>query len=150
MLQTFWQWLRQLWQRLQRWFGHRPAADLPPTPAPSPASTRSAAEYEALFLALLDNPELTSGRFKGWLISKNLTEDDLMAWLQQFGDRLQANPDQHQELAQRLIQFGSIVNGPTAQSALQLGKKIYAPPPEPEPGEWDVIEAVFKGNPLGA
>lgn len=149
MLQTLWQWLRQLWQRLQGWFGRRPAADLPPAPAPAAAPTRSAAEYEALFLALLDNPELTSGRFKGWLISKNLTEAELTAWLQQFGDRLQANPDQHQELAQRLIQFGTIVNGPTAQAALQLGKKIYVPPPEPEPGAGDVIEAVFTGDPLG-
>ncbi|WP_448573288.1 hypothetical protein [Trichothermofontia sp.] len=147
MFQKLWHWLQQLWQR---WFGRHPAAAVaPPAPIGNAAPARSEAEYEALFLALLDNPELTSGRFKGWLISKNLTETELTVWLHHFGDRLRDNPEQHQELAQRLIHFGTIVNGPTAQAALQLGKQIYIPPPEPEAGEWDVIEAIFKGDPLG-
>jgi len=164
MFQKLWHWLQQQWQRLcqrlrQGWFGRRPAVDLPASApiftAPSGRYAEGVAklsetEYETLFLALLENPDLTSGRFKGWLISKNLTEAELTAWLRRFGDRLQANPDQHQELAQRLIHFGTIVNGPTAQAALQLGQAIYVPPPTPVPGEWDVIEAIFKGDPLGS
>ncbi|WP_448565136.1 hypothetical protein [Trichothermofontia sp.] len=157
MLKQLWQWLQHLWQHLwqqgqrwiQRWIGRQPAAEpvVPRSSVPQSPPARSDAEYEALFLSLLDKPDLTSGRFKGWLISKNVTEDALIHWLHRFGDRVQENPDQHQELAQRLIHFGTIVHGPTAQVALKLGQQIYVPPPEPEASEWGVIEAVFKNEP---
>ncbi len=148
MLQKLWQWLRHVWQQWQRWLGRHQAVEMPVSQLPISLSTpaRSDAEYEALFLPLLENPDLTSGRFKGWLISKNLTEDELTDWLRRFGDRLQQAPDQHQDLAQRLMHFGTIVNGPTAQVAFKLGQSLYIPPPAPAPGEWDVIEAVFKGE----
>ncbi|UZQ54691.1 hypothetical protein OOK60_01010 [Trichothermofontia sichuanensis B231] len=144
MLHKVWQWLQHRWQGLQRWLGRRPAFERAEAQAPPPRPTRSDAEYEALFLPLLENPALTSGRFKAWLISKNVLEEELTAWLHRFGDRLQQAPDQYQVLAQRLMQFGTIVNGPTAHVALKLGQSLYVPPPAPTAGEGDVIEAVFR------
>ena len=56
-------------------------------------SIRSDAEYEQIFMKLLDRVAegITPGGIKGFLFGNNISETELVGWLQGFGTRVLAS-----------------------------------------------------------
>lgn len=147
--------LRKIWQaivRFLRWLVGETADHIQPF-APPPRPVRTDAEYEAIFMQVLDGVTQgwSRGNIKGLLTHQNVQDQELIAWLGRFDERLQASPAHHAELARRLIQFGQIYSDALGAEAVKIGQSILAqiPPPPSEAGIWtgDVIEADFTGTP---
>lgn len=126
-----------------------------PSPAttPQPSMLRTDTEYEALFLQLLEQvyQGASRGQVKGWLMGHKINETEFLAWLVRFGDRLQENPAQHEELAQRMVMLASLDVGELGNRSGRIGNNILAqitpPVTETEPIN-PIIEAEFVGNGL--
>ncbi|MEA5467897.1 CHAT domain-containing tetratricopeptide repeat protein [Spirulina sp. 06S082] len=113
MWAKIWQWLKQLWHR---WFGGgtpQPVVLTPPQP-----SKRDNAEYESIFMGLLD--EVNAGRTRGELkffIAKNKVRDEeLTIWLQGFARELQEE-SRTAELRERLKHLGRLDIGRVSREA---------------------------------
>lgn len=111
MLGTLWQWLKQLFQKIQALFVSQTASH---SPAPvSSTQTESTTppltdtDYEFLFSQLIE------GVMTGWdgerilrffqVMGERGALDQWVSWLQRFGEKLVASPAPNYELAQRLI-----------------------------------------------
>lgn len=131
-------------------------------PQPSPATTSSQpsvsltdTEYEALFLQLLEQvyQGASRGQVKGWLMGHKINEAELVAWLERFSTRLQENPVQHEELAERMVMLASLDVGELGDKSGRIGRNLLSkitptlPPPEPTIQN-PIIEAEFVGNGL--
>ncbi|WP_449417793.1 CHAT domain-containing protein [Phormidium nigroviride] len=159
MLRKIWQYIKRLFQQVLIIFpvfpqenSSRRAAVAPPRP------TRTDAEYEAIFMQLLEEVDrgTSSGNVAGFLMVKGVKETELAAWLRQFGERLLAidNPSitSHQELARRLVLLSEIRGAELGGVAGEFGRGILAKFPLPiveEDWRGKVIEAVFVGDGLG-
>ncbi|WP_204103777.1 MULTISPECIES: CHAT domain-containing tetratricopeptide repeat protein [Spirulina sp. CCY15215] len=113
MWAKIWQWLKQLWHR---WFAGgtpQPVVLTPPQP-----SKRDNAEYESIFMGLLD--EVNTGRTRGELkffIAKNKVRDEeLTIWLQGFARELQEE-SRTAELRERLKRLGRLDIGRVSREA---------------------------------
>jgi CHAT domain-containing protein/tetratricopeptide (TPR) repeat protein len=121
MLGKLWRWFKR-W--LQRW-RNPPQPKTRPQPAP-PKPTRSDAETEALFLALLDQvqPDWSYGQIQGWLLAHALNPTELAAWLERFGQRLLASPEPNRPLAEQLVQFSQIDRSDLGRVAGAIGREL--------------------------
>ena len=125
MFAKIWRWLKKLWQQL---------LGKPPQPSPRSAGTPgrvenqrlSDAEFESLFLQLLDRVEegASRGNIKGFLIAKNIKEDELVAWLRRFGSKLLESPETHRKLARRMVQLGKVAGGELGDVAGKIGREL--------------------------
>ncbi|NES95824.1 MAG: tetratricopeptide repeat protein [Desertifilum sp. SIO1I2] len=127
MLRNIWQWLKQLWQRV---FGNSSTSP-PDVPPPPPVAKLTDAEYEAIFLELLEGVSQgwNRGQVQGFLIGKNLKnkgfkETDLVSWLQSFGAKLQESPTLHEQLARRLLLLANLNLGELSQVAGEIAKRL--------------------------
>ncbi|WP_449419614.1 hypothetical protein [Phormidium nigroviride] len=159
MLNKIWQYIKRLFQQLLIIFPLFPQDNSSRrTPVAPPRLTRTDAEYEAIFMQLLEEVDrgTSSGNVAGFLMVKGVKETELAAWLRQFGERLLAidNPSvtSHQELARRLVLLSEIRGGELGGVAGGFGRRILAKFPLPiVEKDWrgKVIEAVFVGDGLG-
>lgn len=159
MLKKIWQYIKQLFQQLLIIFPLFPKEDSSgPTPVPPPRLTRTDAEYESIFMQLLEEVNLgrSSGNLAGFLMVKGVKETELAVWLRPFGERLLASHNPAvaslQELARRLVLLSEVRGGELGGVAGDIGREILAKFPLPTVEEdWrgKVIEAVFVGNGLG-
>jgi len=118
MFGKIWRWLKKWWQQL-----------LGKSPQPSPPAKRkhlSDAEFESLFLQLLDRVEegASWGNIKGFLISRRIDEDELVAWLRRFGSKLLESPETHRELGRRMVQLGKVAGGELGDVAGEIGREL--------------------------
>ena len=114
----------KLWQRFSPQSSPEPIAPLPITPI-TPVADRTDAEYEALFLRLLEGVSQGWGRgdTQGFLIAKSLKESELIEWLQRFADRiLAAEPER--EWAERLVALGRVGYGELSRVAGAIGREL--------------------------
>ncbi|HEY9810043.1 MAG TPA: hypothetical protein V6D13_12010 [Halomicronema sp.] len=123
----------------------------PPPPSPKPPTPQPAlsdSEYETQFLEILDgvNRGMGRGYIKAYLT--NVNKQHLSAWLHRFGERLLETPENHGEIAGRLLSFGNLCDNEIGKIASEIGRKIMEQLPPPPEEEWPVIEAVFLGNGL--
>ncbi|MCL1463620.1 CHAT domain-containing protein [Argonema galeatum] len=125
MLAKIWRWLKKLWQQL---------LGKPPQPSPRSAGTPgrvekqrlSDAEFESLFLQLLDRVEegASRGNIKSFFITKIIDEDELAAWLRRFGSKLLESPETHRKLARRMVQLGKVAGGELGDMAGEIGREL--------------------------
>ncbi|MCL1475792.1 tetratricopeptide repeat protein, partial [Argonema antarcticum] len=125
MFAKIWRWLIKLWQQL---------LGKPPQPSPPGAGTSggkpnprlSDAEFEKLFLQLLDRVEENPSRqnIKGFLFTKLIDEDELVAWLRRFGSKLLESPETHRKLARRMVQLGKVAGGELGDVAGKIGREL--------------------------
>ena len=95
--------------------------------APKPLEN---ADYEFLFMQLLE------GVAHGWQQSRVLkfiaelegrtTQEQWVAWLRGFGERLQASPAPNQDLALRMLQLGAVDCGQLGELASGIGSHLLA------------------------
>ena len=125
MIKRLWRWFKNFWQRL---FGRKQAVSRKkPDDKVKPRELLTDAEYESLFLQLLDgvNDENWSrGTVKGFLASKNIIEDDFVGWLRRFGERLLAGDGENRELAQRMVRLGEVGFGELSLVAGEIGRQL--------------------------
>ncbi len=151
MLQRFWRWIKRFFQRL---WGTPPQTSTPAETVSKPVLTDT--EYENIFLQLLERVDegASRGQIKGFLIGRNITDAELVAWLRRFGEKLLGTPEQHQEIAQRMVRLSDVCGGELGKVAGEFGRQILAVI-APSPGSenvnkndvWDeVIEAEFVGE----
>ncbi|MFB2980264.1 hypothetical protein [Microseira sp. BLCC-F43] len=123
MLKRVWRWLKSL---LRRWLGT-------PTNAPNVGNGTvkqrqilTDIEYESFFLELLAgvNDGWSRGNVQGFLILKNITAAELVAWLQRFGERLLASDAANSELAMRMVQLGELDVGELSKVAGDVGRRL--------------------------
>ena len=127
MLGKLWRWLKNLWRR---WFGADSLETLPPESEPNQPKL-SSSEYEQCFFELVDGvlDEVWSrGRVKGFFFAKNVSQEELIVWFEEFAQRVKDVPDQ-EELGQRLLDFGEIgerlyVLAELGELAEELGREI--------------------------
>lgn len=135
MIKRLWQWFKNFWQRL---FGrNRPKPDI----KVKPRELLTDAEYESLFLQLLDkvNHESWSrGQVKAFLDWNNIVELDLVEWLRGFGERLLAGDGENHQLAQRMVRLGEVGFGKLSLVADEIGSKLLLKGEEEEKGEAEV------------
>jgi tetratricopeptide (TPR) repeat protein len=133
MLKKLWQTLVRLWNRI---FKPTPP---PPPPVPKPRPTRSDADYEAIFIKILDgvNNGWSRGNIKAIFTSENVREEELQGWLCRFAatefvvnvisgisGNDPASVESLREMAGRMVQFGQIYGGKLGEEAVQLGEQI--------------------------
>ncbi len=132
MIQRLWQWFKNFWQRL---FSRNPPK---PDIKVKPRELLTDAEYESLFLQLLDgvNDENWSrGQVKAFLDWNNIVELDLVEWLRGFGERLLAGDGENHELAQRMVLLGKVGFGKLSLVADEIGRELLGRGREGEVGE---------------
>jgi tetratricopeptide (TPR) repeat protein len=85
-------------------------------------------EYEQLFIQLLDGVHQgwSRGRVEGFLIAKNLTQADLVAWLQRFGEKLLESPQPNDELAQRMVLLSQVGCGELGKVSGDIGRHLLS------------------------
>ena len=128
MLRKIWQWLKNLYQR---WF-RKPD----PTPPPTPKPPRPDTEYENLFFRLLEEVSqgASRGNIKGFLISSNVKEAELVAWLQRFRAQLETNPPANPtELSDRLQQLSQLGLGELSSLGGKIAEQLSPTPLNPQP-----------------
>lgn len=112
------------------------------------------AEYESLFIQLLDgvNDENWSrGTVKGFLVSKNIIEDDFVGWLRRFGERLLATDGENHQLARRMVLLSKLGCGKLSLVAGEIGRELLLKGEGEEKTEADVwfkrgVEQCFAGD----
>jgi hypothetical protein len=130
MFRKLWRWWQRLWQKtLGQWRRQRPQ------PTPAIPSRLSDAEYEVLFLQLLEGVD------QGWQSPQILAalgdrvEDPFLLkyWLPSFASRLLADPTQHRLLAERMLRLEAVGCGELGRIAGMIAGELLAPPtPEPQ------------------
>ncbi|MCL1467220.1 CHAT domain-containing protein [Argonema galeatum] len=125
MFAKIWRWLKKLWQQLLG----KPPQPSPPgagTPGGKPNPRLSDAEFEKLFLQLLDRVEEDASRqdIKDFLFTKLIDEDELAAWLRRFGSKLLESPETHRELGRRMVQLGKVAGGELGDVAGEIGREL--------------------------
>ena len=148
MLKRFWQWIKQLIQRLFR----RPQP--PDTPEPTAPPPKTDAELEATFLRLLEgvNNGWSRGNVLGFFIAQKTTQTELSAWLRPFGETLLPSPTQHEELARRMRLLGDLSCGELSDVAGEIADRLLAPippPPDDEKSGNDGRDEVREGESVG-
>ncbi|MFB2923047.1 CHAT domain-containing protein [Aerosakkonema funiforme] len=127
MFKKIWRWLKKLWQQLFSRSRIR-RDDTPATANAGEKKTprRSDAEYESLFLQLLDRVGEGASRdnIKGFLITKLIDEDELVAWLRRFGSNLLESPENHRELGRLMVQLGKVAGGELGDVAGEIGREL--------------------------
>ncbi|GET40354.1 tetratricopeptide repeat protein [Microseira wollei] len=123
MLKQVWRWLKSL---LQRWLGTPPQRSNVGNGTPQQRQILTDTGYESLFLELLEwvNDGWSQGDVRGFLISKNITAAELVAWLQRFGERLLASDAANSELAMRMVQLGELDVGELSKVAGEVGRRL--------------------------
>jgi len=124
--------LTKLWRWLKSWFV-RPS---PPEPAPPPPEL-SDLEWENILAQLLEEvvQGKSWGQLQGFLLAKKVDKERLASWLQRFGERWLAQPESHQELAQRLVRLGAVATGELSEVARRLGEGLLVSPSSGSNGE---------------
>lgn len=115
--------LRRLWSWLKNFF--RSLLGMEATDDTSSASKGiSDTEYESLFLRLLDGVSEGWDReqVNGFLSANYITQSDLIAWLQRFGEKLMASNLRHDELAIRMVRLISC--GELGKVAYDIGMRL--------------------------
>ena len=135
MIKRLWRWFNNFWQGL---FGRNPPK---PDINVKPRKLLTDAEYESLFLQLLDgvNDESWSrGSVKAFLDWRNIVKDDFVGWLRRFGERLLAGDGENRELAQRMVLLSEVGFGELSQVAGEIGRELLGGGEGEENGEADV------------
>ncbi|MGA9381376.1 MAG: tetratricopeptide repeat protein, partial [Phormidium sp.] len=149
--------LRQIWRRIQRFFqrllgiGRTTSPprgseenSLPPVKAKTSKPQRTDLEYEVIFSELLEgvNQGWSRGDTFGFLIGKRIDDAELIAWLHRFAENLQATPEQHQELARRMVLLGEVYGKELGKVAGEIGRRLLAQVPQlDDVASSEVIEA---------
>ncbi|MFB2837822.1 CHAT domain-containing protein [Floridanema evergladense] len=149
--------LRRFWRRIQRFFqrllgiGRTTSPptgseenSLPPVEANGSKPQRTDLEYEVIFSELLEgvNQGWSRGDTSDFLIGKRIDEAELIAWLHRFAENLQATPEQHQELARRMVLLGVVYGKELGKVAGEIGKRLLAQVPQlDDVASGEVIEA---------
>lgn len=135
MLQKIWRSLQQLFQQ---WF----APQEPEPPPPQEINPLSDADYEILFLRLLE------GVAAGWEQSRILeylgerSQDRFFkSWLRRFGKTVLSSPMPNRQLAERMVKLGDIGCGEIGETAREIGAQQLAR--EFEPLTEEEREALF-------
>ncbi|MEQ9371301.1 MAG: tetratricopeptide repeat protein [Coleofasciculus chthonoplastes F3-SA18-01] len=136
--------LAKVWRWLKRWFMRQPP------PPPPPPTQPSDLNYENVVFALLAEVAQgkTWGQLQAFLINRNVNQQRLAAWLEEFGQRWLAQPEVHQELARRLRRLAEGATGELARVARELAEGLLV---VPEPDNSVITEsAISGGNEQGA
>ena len=114
-LTRLWRWLKD------RFFGNRSAA--PAAAVSSPRSPLSDLDYENALMAVLEEAEQGKswGNLQGVLMLRHLSAVQLAQWLKAHSSRWVEQPEQHQELARRLVILGQVASEELATIALAIG-----------------------------
>jgi len=131
--------LAKLWRWLKRWFMRQPP------PPPPPPTQPSDLDYENVVFALLAEVAQgkTWGQLQAFLINRNVNQQRLAAWLQEFGQRWLAQPEMHQELARRLRRLAEVATGELARVARELAEGLLV---VPEPDNSVITESAISGE----
>ncbi|NEP58391.1 MAG: tetratricopeptide repeat protein [Symploca sp. SIO2G7] len=113
--------LTKLWRWLKSWFV-RPSTAEPV----APHRELSDLEWENILGKLLEEvvQGKSWGQLQGFLLAKKVDKERLASWLQRFGERWLAQPESHQELAQRLVRLGAVATGELGVVARRLGEGL--------------------------
>lgn len=121
MIKRLWQWFKNFWQRLLARNAPKPDIKV------KPRELLTDAEYESLFLQLLDkvNHESWSrGQVKAFLDGNNIVELDLVEWLRGFGKRLLAGDGENRELAERMVRLNKVGFRELSLVAGEIGREL--------------------------
>ncbi len=151
MLGQLWQWLKQLFRRL---LGRK-------TPPPSQSEGRNLSsplnkdghrgvdtkqltniDYENIFMQVLEGVHQgwSRGNVKGFLLTKNINEADLVTWLQEFGRKLLQSPEPDQELLRRMVMLGELRCGEISTASYEIGIQKLIQEPKAEVWEYDGLD----------
>ncbi|MGB3206747.1 MAG: hypothetical protein WBB28_17310 [Crinalium sp.] len=151
MLSKLWQWLKQLFRRL---LGRK-------TPTPSQRETGNLSsslnnegsrmvetqklnniDYENIFMQVLEGVHQgwSRGNVKGFFLSKNINEADLITWLQEFGRKLLESPEPDQELLRRMVMLGELRCGEISIVSYEIGIQRLIQEPKAEVWEYDGLD----------
>jgi len=131
--------LKQIWQRLLRWFKRWFGVDrrrnpTSPTIHYKPPPSLTDTDYEFLFIELLE------GVAHGWqqarvlrffeVLSERGKQELWIAWLRRFGERLLDSSVPNNELAARMVQLGELGCGEITDIAYEIGMQLLTKPTE--------------------
>ncbi|TBR61751.1 hypothetical protein B4U84_13555, partial [Westiellopsis prolifica IICB1] len=122
MLKRLWQYFKRFIQRL---FLRRRTVSVV-SEETKPAPQRTDAEYESLFLQLLEgvNEGWSRGNVRGFLDGRKISEAGLVGWLRGFGEGLLASDTVHDELARRMVLLGGLDVGVLGEVAREIGMEL--------------------------
>jgi hypothetical protein len=125
MLGKIWQWLVG-W--LRRLFGGSTRSNLSPAAVGQAPPTLDDTDYEYLFMQLLE------GVAHGWQqprivkffedLETRITDEEWLAWLKRFEERLLASTVPNHELGSRLVQLGEMGYGEIGETAYETGMQL--------------------------
>ncbi|HEY9849467.1 MAG TPA: tetratricopeptide repeat protein [Leptolyngbyaceae cyanobacterium] len=142
MLRRFWRSIQRFFRRLLGISSRTPPQTSAPTGTQqnsfSPVGgkggkpQRTDIEYEVIFSELLEGVKQgwSRGNVLGFLIAKSIDDAELIAWLHRFAENLQATPEQHQELARRMVLLGEVYGKELGKVAGEIGKWLLAQVPQ--------------------
>lgn len=131
--------LKQIWQRLVRWFRRWFGVDrrrntTSPTVHQQQPPPLTDTDYEFLFIELLE------GVAHGWqqarvlrffeVLSERGKQELWVAWLRRFGEKLLASSVANDELAARMVQLGELGCGEITEVAYEIGMQLLIKPRE--------------------
>lgn len=127
MLKRIWRSIVRFFERL---FGKKTRTPVPTEPTAESKPPLEDADYEFLFMQLLE------GVNKGWgkvqvlnyldNLSDRSSEVEWVGWLRQFGDRLLENPMPNDELASRMLKLGETRCGTLSDVAAEIARQLLA------------------------
>ncbi|MBP0031119.1 tetratricopeptide repeat protein [Roseofilum sp. Guam] len=116
-LEQLWQWFKGLWSS-----SSSSSAD---TATTWPTDT----DYEMRFMSFLEG--IYQGKsqvLKDWEnLQQEYSEDQWIAWLKRFGQKVTQNSEPNEKLAQRLIRLGEVGCGQLGEVAKEIGEQLHPP-----------------------
>lgn len=126
--------LRRIWQAITQWFrrlfGLNKSTAKTQTPEIAPAKPLSDADYEYLFMQLLEGVEhgWNQGRVNKFFdgLKHRATEEQWVEWLRTFGERVLASPAPNRQLALGMLQLGELGCGKIGEVAYEIGSELIS------------------------
>lgn len=120
-------WLAQLWQWLKGLWSSSPSS-FADTATTWPTDT----DYEMRFMSFLEGVHHGKSQvLQDWeALQQEYSEEQWIAWLKRFGQKVTENSEPNDQLAERLIRLGEVGCGELGAVATAIGEQLTPPTPK--------------------
>lgn len=120
-------WLNQVWQWFKGLFSSSPSSSTN-TPTTEPTDT----DYEMQFMSFLEGVDRGKSQvLQEWeKLKQDYSEEQWIAWLKRFGQKVTQSSEPNENLAERLIRLGEVGCGELGEVAKAIGEQLQPASPK--------------------